>query len=178
MIPASRSVKTVKKIINLPDPMVLDIDRLAIGDYSNRSSFVESAIRIYRRDLTRLYSELSMTAQNSDISLEEALMKQYDSLKKHLQDDFERFEMYESDDVTAIGISLTEELLMNIDAFIDKEGPAKNLQMFARLAVTRELKLYEKSTPAIVITKEPHHRFKSFIQNKAARVNYNLHKSI
>ena len=59
MIPASRSVKTVKKIINLPDPMVLDIDRLAIGDYGKRSNFVETAIRIYKRDLSRLYSELT-----------------------------------------------------------------------------------------------------------------------
>lgn len=147
MIPASRSVKTMKKIINLPDPMVLDIDRLAIGDYSKRSGFVESAIRIYRRDLYRLYGELSMAAQSSDMSLEEALMKQHDSLMKQLQEDYERFERYESDDVTAIGISLTDELLRGVDAFIDKEGPVRNLQMFARLAVARELEIYERSTP-------------------------------
>lgn len=131
--------------------MVLDIDRLAIGDYSKRSSFVESAIRIYRRDLSRLYSELSMIAQSSDMNLEEALMHQHDSLMDQLQEDHERFGRYESDEVTAIGISLTDELLKGIDMFIDKEGPVRNLQMFARLAVARELEIYERSAAKTII---------------------------
>lgn len=151
MIPASRSVKTVKKIINLPDPMVLDIDRLAIGDYGKRSNFVETAIRIYKRDLSRLYSELTMAAQSSDMNLDEALKRQHDVFMSYIQKDLKRYEQYESDDVTAIGLYLTDELLRNIDTFIDRDGPIKNLQIFARLAIARELEIYEISTIRFVI---------------------------
>lgn len=151
MIPASRSVKTVKKIINLPDPMVLDIDRLAIGDYGKRSNFVETAIRIYKRDLSRLYSELTMAAQSSDMNLDEALKRQHDVFMSYLQKDLKRYEQYESDDVTAIGLYLTDDLLRNIDTFIDRDGPIKNLQIFARLAIARELEIYEISAIRFVI---------------------------
>lgn len=150
MIPASRSVETVKKIINLPDPMVLDIDRLAIGDYGKRSNFVETAIRIYKRDLTRLNAELSMTVQNSNLNMDEAAKKQYEMFQECLRKDLERYEKYGSDDVTAVGLYLTDELLRYIDVFIDKNGPIKNLQMFARMAVARELKTYELSAPKII----------------------------
>lgn len=104
--------------------IVRHISRLII---QSLVGMVHSAIRIYRRDLYRLYGELSMAAQSSDMSLEETLMRQHDSLMKQLQEDYERFERYESDDVTAIGISLTDELLKGIDTFIDREGPVKNL---------------------------------------------------
>lgn len=150
MIPASRSVKTVKKIINLPDPMVLDIDRLAIGDYGKRSNFVETAIRIYKRDLTRLNAELSMTIQSSNMNLGEAEKQQYEMFQEYLRKDLERYEKYGSDDVTAVGLYLTDELLRYVDIFIDKNGPIKNLQMFARMAVARELETYELSTPRII----------------------------
>lgn len=150
MIPASRSVKTVKKIINLPDPMVLDIDRLAIGDYGKRSNFVETAIRIYKRDLMRLDAKLSMTMQNSDMNLVESAKQKYEVFLEYLWKDLERYEKYESDDVTAIGLYLTDELLRNIDIFIDKNGPIKNLQMFTRMAVTKELETYELSTPKTI----------------------------
>lgn len=150
MIPASRSVKTVKKIINLPDPMVLDIDRLAIEDYGKRSNFVETAIRIYKRDLTRLNAELSVRVQSSDLNLGEAEKQQYEMFQECLRKDLERYVKYGSDDVTAIGLYLTDELLRFIDIFIDKNGPIKNLQMFARMAVTRELETYELSAPRII----------------------------
>ena len=150
MIPESRSVKTVKKIINLPDPMVLDIDRLAIGDYGKRSNFVETAIRIYKRDLSRLYAELTMVAQNSDMSLDKALKRQHDVFMSYLQKDLKRYEQYESDDVTAIGLYLTDELLRNIGAFIDRNSPIKNLQLFARLAVAKELEMYDASSPRMI----------------------------
>lgn len=150
MIPASRSVKTVKKIINLPDPMVLDIDRLAIGDYSKRSSFVEVAIRVYRRDLFKLYGKMSINFGNSNLGLKEALGNQYEMLLDQLRLDYDNYKKFESEDITAIGISLTEELLQNIDIFIDKNGPVKNLQVFARLAVARELNVYSESIPAII----------------------------
>ena len=150
MIPASRSVKTVKKIINLPDPMVLDIDRLAIEDYGKRSKFVETAIRIYKRDLTRLNAELSVRVQCSDLNLGEAEKQQYEMFQEYLRKDLERYVKYGSDDVTAIGLYLTDELLRFIDIFIDKNGPIKNLQMFARMAVARELETYELSAPRII----------------------------
>lgn len=151
MIPVSKSVKTVKKIINLPDPMVLDIDRLAIGDYSKRSGFVESAIRIYKRDLIRLHDELSETYDNSKLKIMKAAECQHEAFQNHIHMDYDNYRKYESEDVTSIGISLTEGLLEIIDAFLDKEGPMKNLQMFARFAVARELGLYEISSPATVI---------------------------
>ena len=150
MIPASRSVKTVKKIINLPDPMVLDIDRLAIGDYSKRSCFVEAAIRTYRRDLWRDYSEFSMIAESSNLKLMESFECEYQMLMSRLEADLELFKRYESDEETAIGVMLTEELLRNIKPMLDKAGPLKNLQMFARLAVARELEAYEDSSPRVV----------------------------
>lgn len=151
MIPASRSVRTVKKIINLPDPMVLEIDRLTIGDYGKRSNFVETAIRVYRRDLSRLHADLSMVAQDSDTSLDEALKHQHDLFTEELVKDLERYERYESNEVTAIGLYLTDELLKNVGVFIDKEGPIKNLQMFARMAVAKELEIYRECTPSVVI---------------------------
>lgn len=150
MIPASRNVKTVKKIINLPDPMVLDMDRLAIGDYGKRSNFVETAIRIYKRDLSRLYAELAMAAQSSDMSLDKALKRQHDVFIGYLQKDLKRYEQYESDDVTAIGLYLTDELLRNIEVFIDRSGPIKNLQLFTRMAVAKELENYRTSVPRII----------------------------
>ena len=67
-----------------------------------------------------------------------------------LRKDLERYEKYGSDDVTAVGLYLTDELLRYIDVFIDKNGPIKNLQMFARMAVARELETYELSTPRII----------------------------
>ena len=150
MIPASRSVKTVKKIINLPDPMVLDIDRLAIGDYGKRSNFVETAIRIYKRDLMRLDAESSMTMQSSEMNLVESAKQKYEMFLEYIWKDLKRYEKYESDDVTAVGLYLTDELLRYIDIFIDKNGPIKNLQMFARMAVAKELETYELSTPKII----------------------------
>lgn len=151
MIPASKSVKTVKKIVNLPDPMVTDMDRLAIGDFGNRSNFVETAIRIYKRDLLRSYAGLAMAAQSSDMDLTESLKHQHDMFMDLLHKDLELYERYESDGVTAIGLCLTEELLRNINALLDREGPLKNLQMFARLAVARELETYELSTSKIIV---------------------------
>ena len=49
-----------------------------------------------------------------------------------------------------MGLYLTDELLRYIDVFIDNNGPIKNLQMFARMAVARELKTYELSAPKII----------------------------
>ena len=85
------------------------------------------------------------------MNLDEALKRQHDVFMSYIQKDLKRYEQYESDDVTAIGLYLTDELLRNIDTFIDRDGPIKNLQIFARLAIARELEIYEISTIRFVI---------------------------
>ena len=121
MIPAPGREPTEKKLINLPDKLVEEIDRWAIGMFSSRAEFLDEAIRTFTRD--RLFSD-----RKTIVKLQR---KSWESIWKLTEKTWK----YESTTYTPMTIYITKYQMKVIsNCFIFPEGPLKNIQDYARLA--------------------------------------------
>ena len=134
MIPAPGREPTEKKLINLPDKLVEEIDRWAIGMFSSRAEFLDEAIRTFTRD--RLFNDrktiVKLQKEYTGEALGvEALRKSWESIWKLTEKTWK----YESTTYTPMTIYITKYQMKVIsNCFIFPEGPLKNIQDYARLA--------------------------------------------
>jgi hypothetical protein len=135
MIRATMKVKTVKKLINLPDDLVNRIDILANGYYPTRSDFLSHATISFIRNRMNCNRLNLVTYQNDykDLDLVEKIFEESElglrELKKEL------LPKYVSREVTPITLYITEKQFETIlICFITDYGELRNLQEFVRLA--------------------------------------------
>jgi len=128
-------VKTVKKLINLPDDLVNRIDILANGYYPTRSDFLSHATISFIRNRMNCNRLNLVTYQNDykDLDLVEKIFEESElglrELKKEL------LPKYVSREVTPITLYITEKQFETIlICFITDYGELRNLQEFVRLA--------------------------------------------
>ena len=140
MLKSVRKEPTVKKIVNLSDRLVAEIDEIAIGIYSNRSEFLTEAIRSFTR-LRINHDRVMIEGLQDDYDGEElaavALAKSQNSLKR-LKD---RSDKYEMEERTPITVYITQYQLDCIySCFVMPGGAVRNLQDYARIAAVAELR--------------------------------------
>ena len=135
MIRATMKVKTVKKLINIPDDLVREMDVLADGFYPTRSDFLSHATISFIRNRMNQNRLNFVTYQDQyrDDDLVEKIFEESElgirDLKKEL------LPKYVSKDVTPITLYITEKQLETIlICFITDYGELRNLQEFVRLA--------------------------------------------
>jgi len=140
MMKAARKEPTVKKIVNLSDELVEEIDDLAIGMYSNRSEFLTEAIRSFTRrriNLDRVAIDKLQEEYSGDELACRALERSQNALRKLKR----ASDRYESDDVTPISVYITRyQLDVILSCFVSKDGAVRNLQEYARIAAVSELR--------------------------------------
>lgn len=139
MLKSVRKEPTVKKVINLSDDMISEIDHLAIGIYSTRSEFLTEAIRSFTRQRINhdraLIDRLSKEYSGERLS-EEALESSQRSLKKLR----EKYGRYGGEERTPISAYITAYQLDCIfSCFVFPDGEVRNLQEYARIAAASEL---------------------------------------
>jgi Arc/MetJ-type ribon-helix-helix transcriptional regulator len=144
MIPVTRKEPTEKKIIKLPDKLVEEIDRVAIGLYSSRSEFLNEAIRSFTRDRINTDRKVIVKIQRTfegDALAMEALKRSQISLWKL----GEKMWKYESSDFTAVTAYVTSYQLETIrTCFLFDDGPLKTLQDYARLAAAVQVETIDE----------------------------------
>ena len=134
MIRATGKEPTEKKIINLPDKMVKEIDRVAAGFYATRSDFLNEAIRTFTRE--------RLTAGREDIAKlmktmqgEEMSIKAWEISQQNLWRLNEKVWKYQSRTSTSVTAYITGYQLNVIQiCFVSDGGPIHSLQDYARLA--------------------------------------------
>ena len=135
MIRATMKVKTVKKLINLPDDLVNRIDILANGYYPTRSDFLSHATISFIRNRMNCNRLNLVTYQNDykDLDLVEKIFEESESGLRELKK--ELLPKYVSREVTPITLYITEKQFETIlICFITDYGELRNLQEFVRLA--------------------------------------------
>ena len=128
-------VKTVKKLINLPDDLVNRIDILANGYYPTRSDFLSHATISFIRNRMNCNRLNLVTYQNDykDLDLVEKIFEESESGLRELKK--ELLPKYISREVTPITLYITEKQFETIlICFITDYGELRNLQEFVRLA--------------------------------------------
>ena len=128
-------VKTVKKLINLPDDLVNRIDILANGYYPTRSDFLSHATISFIRNRMNCNRLNLVTYQNDykDLDLVEKIFEESESGLRELKK--ELLPKYVSREVTPITLYITEKQFETIlICFITDYGELRNLQEFVRLA--------------------------------------------
>ena len=134
MIPATWKEPTAKKIINLPDKLVVEIDRVAAGFYITRSDFLNEAIRTFTRE--------RLTAGREDIARlmktmegEEMSAKAWEISQQNLWRLNEKVWKYQCKSFTSVTAYITAyELDVILTCFVSGSGPIRSLQDYARLA--------------------------------------------
>ena len=135
MIRATMKVKTVKKLINLPDDLVNRIDILANGYYPTRSDFLSHATISFIRNRMNCNRLNLVTYQNDykDLDLVDKIFEESESGLRELKK--ELLPKYVSREVTPITLYITEKQFETIlICFITDYGELRNLQEFVRLA--------------------------------------------
>ena len=128
-------VKTVKKLINLPDDLVSRIDILANGYYPTRSDFLSHATISFIRNRMNCNRLNLVTYQNDykDLDLVDKIFEESESGLRELKK--ELLPKYVSREVTPITLYITEKQFETIlICFITDYGELRNLQEFVRLA--------------------------------------------
>ena len=128
-------VKTVKKLINLPDDLVNRIDILANGYYPTRSDFLSHATISFIRNRMNCNRLNLVTYQNDykDLDLVDKIFEESESGLRELKK--ELLPKYVSREVTPITLYITEKQFETIlICFITDYGELRNLQEFVRLA--------------------------------------------
>ncbi len=134
MIRATWKESTGKKIINLPDKMVQEIDRVAAGFYATRSDFLNEAIRTFTRE--------RLTAGREDIARlmktmegEEMSVKAWEISQQNLWRLNEKVWKYQCRSSTSVTAYITAyQLDVILTCFVSESGPIRSLQDYARLA--------------------------------------------
>lgn len=134
MIRATWKEPTEKKIINLPDKLVAEIDRVAAGFYATRSDFLNDAIRTFTRERLNAgrgdIAELMKTMDGEDLS-----MKAWEISQLSLWRLNERVWKYQCRSHTSVTAYITGyQLDMILTCFVSDGGPIHSLQDYARLA--------------------------------------------
>lgn len=139
MLRSVRKEPTVKKVINLSDDMIDEIDRLAIGIYSTRSEFLTEAIRNFTRQ--RINHDRAMIDRLSkDYSGSELVDRAVESSQRSLKKLREKYGGYDSERRTPISAYITAYQLDCIySCFVFPDGEIRNLQEYARIAAAMEL---------------------------------------
>ena len=83
MIPAPGREPTEKKLINIPDKLVEEIDKWAIGMFSSRAEFLDEAIRTFTRD--RLFNDRKTIVKLQKEYAGEALGVEAADMLRHIQ---------------------------------------------------------------------------------------------
>jgi len=145
MIRATMKVKTVKKLINIPDELVSRMDVLANGYYATRSDFLSHATISFIRNRMNC-NRLNLVTYQEDYRDDELLNKIFEESESGLRDlKKELLPRYNTKDVTPVTLYITEKQLETIYiCFITDYGELRNLQEFVRLAVAYYLKELEQ----------------------------------
>ena len=144
MIPVTRKVPPEKQLIKLPDKLVEEIDRRALGIYSSRSEFLNEAIHTFARDRIladrKLAAKYKRTYKGNGATAETIRMSRANLWKLSM-----KLSRYESDDYTPVTAYITAHQLEIIrTCFLFKDGPLKTLQDFARLAAVMQLEAIDE----------------------------------
>ena len=135
MIRATLKVKTVKKIINIPDDLVKEMDALAAGYYPTRSDLLSHATISFirnRMNVNRL-NLITLQEKYRDEELVDRIYEESESGLRELKK--ELLPRCVSRDVTPVTLYITEKQLETISiCFISDYGELRNLQEFVRLA--------------------------------------------
>ena len=135
MIRAKMKVSTVKKLINIPDDLVVRMDTLANGYYPTRSDFLSHATISFIRNRMNI-NRVNLVTFQEDYKDEMLVDKIYEASEAGLRDlKKELMPKYPSKDVTPVTLYITEKQLETIQiCFISDYGELRNLQEFVRLA--------------------------------------------
>ena len=135
MIRATQKVKTVKKLINIPDDLVMDMDVLAAGYYPTRSDFLSHATISFIRNRMNV-NRVNLITYQDRYRGDELVEKIFEESETGLRDlKRELLPRYVSKDVTPITLYITEKQLETITiCFLSEFGELRNLQEFVRLA--------------------------------------------
>ncbi len=144
MIPAPKKAETEKKVFNLPDDLMQTIDEFGIGEYVSRSDFLTSAIRNYLRDIQRHRNEMEERIFRKNGNIAEAIERSYEKIFDYMAGQKKCLSRYNSKEHTSITLYLPKMLIMHTNFFIDKQGPVRNFQEFARIACILELDEMER----------------------------------
>lgn len=135
MIKAPVKEKTVKKLFNIPDDLVVRMDTLANGYYPTRSDFLSHATISFIRNRMNWNRINLITLQEKyrDAELVDRIFEASESGLRELKKDL--LPKYTSRTVTPITLYFTEKQLEVIMiCFISDYGELRNLQEFVRLA--------------------------------------------
>ena len=135
MIRATMKVKTVKKLINIPDDLVVRMDVLANGYYPTRSDFLSHATISFIRNRMNL-NRVSLVTNQDKFSGEELVNRIFEESESGIRElKKDLLPKYSSREVTPITLYITEKQLETIGVcFITDYGELRNLQEFVRLA--------------------------------------------
>ena len=139
MIPVIRKVPPEKKLIKLPDSLVEEIDRKALGIYSSRSEFLNEAMHTFARD--RVMADRKLAAKYKKMYKGNAATAETIRMSRaNLWRLSMKLLQYESDGYTPVTAYITSRQLEIIrTCFLFKDGPLSTLQDFARLAAVMQL---------------------------------------
>ena len=134
MIGAPQKGKTIKKIVKLPDNLVKEIDKNAIGFYTSRSEFVSEAIRNLTRkrlredrDFFKNHPEGYHDLDDIDAELIQFSQGQFFKLMNET-------EQYYSALYSPVTVYIPEIEMSYIELYTGKDRAIRNLQEYARLA--------------------------------------------
>lgn len=135
MIRATQKVKTVKKLINISDDLVMDMDVLAAGYYPTRSDFLSHATISFIRNRMNV-NRVNLITYQDRYRGDELVEKIFEESETGLRDlKRELLPRYVSKEVTPITLYITEKQLETIAiCFLSEFGELRNLQEFVRLA--------------------------------------------
>jgi len=126
--------ETVKKIVKLPDRLVEEIDKHAIGFYTSRSEFVSEAIRNLTRKRLREdrdYAEKIMEDGADYLAMSDLFFKNSQEKFFELVRDTDTYKSASNTPVTVYIPTIEMEYIEN---YIGRRMAVRNLQEYARLA--------------------------------------------
>ena len=134
MIRATRKEPTEKKIINLPDKLVAEIDRVAVGFYATRSDFLNEAIRTFTRERLNVGRE-DIAKLMDDTDGESISERAWAISQQNLWRLNEKVWKYQCRSFSSVTAYITGYQLDVIQTcFVSDSGPIRSLQDYARLA--------------------------------------------
>ncbi len=135
MIRATMKVKTVKKLINIPDDLVMKMDVLADGYYPTRSDFLSHATISFIRNRMNI-NRVNLVTYQEELKGDDLVDRIFEESESGIRElKKELLPNYVSKEVTPITLYITEKQLETIGVcFITDYGELRNLQEFVRLA--------------------------------------------
>ena len=139
MIKTRAKTETVRKQIMLYDSLVERIDEEALADYPTRPEFMAEAIRALTDKLMnqRGIEYATRASECTDpLKIDDFL---FERMRSSLQEMKYALMKYETDEVTPVTTSLTNNQLKDIGYFVRMDGPIRNMQEYCRIAVMKHL---------------------------------------